>query len=243
MWLAVDHGNTRIKWTRIRGPRHDGIRSTDKGDLSPLAAAAREATAVWISHVGSEAEKKAATTSPKTPPTLPTSKKSVAAASPTTTAPPASLGTDRWLCLLAARPRRKAVIIISAGTALTIDGLSADGHFIGGVILPGLQLMSSSLATATSLPPAATAPQTTPSPPPHHSGSPRPRPATRGNRRHHPISSPPPPGRRNPNHRRRRRNTIKRTADRKPHPRPAVPRNDSSQVTLPIMDGYGEVML
>ena len=242
MWLAVDHGNTRIKWTRIRGPRHDGIRSTDKGDLSPLTAAAREAKAVWISHVGSEAEKKRLQQALKPRPHFLQAKKRCGGVI-NHYRPPASLGTDRWLCLLAARPRRKAVIIISAGTALTIDGLSADGHFIGGVILPGLQLMSSSLATATALPPAATAPQTTPSPPPHHSGSPRPRPATRGNRRHHPISPPSPPGRRTPNHRRRRRNTIKRTTDRKPHSRPAVPRNDSSQVTLPIMDGYGEVML
>ena len=164
MWLAVDHGNTRIKWTRIRGPRHDGIRSTDKGNLSPLAAAAREATAVWISHVGSEAEKKRLQQALKPRPHFLQAKKRCGGVT-NHYRPPASLGTDRWLCLLAARPRRKAVIIISAGTALTIDGLSADGHFIGGVILPGLQLMSSSLATATALPPAATAPQTTPSPP------------------------------------------------------------------------------
>jgi len=39
--------------------------------------------------------------------------------------------------------------VISCGTAVTIDAINADGEFVGGVILPGLDLMRRSLADGT----------------------------------------------------------------------------------------------
>ena len=54
--------------------------------------------------------------------------------------PPAALGVDRWLGLVAAREQQRDLIIISVGTAATVDLLRADGVFIGGAILPGLRL-------------------------------------------------------------------------------------------------------
>jgi len=48
------------------------------------------------------------------------------------------LGVDRWLCLLGAAARVKQdVVIIDAGSAITIDLLRADGQHLGGAILPG----------------------------------------------------------------------------------------------------------
>ncbi len=65
--------------------------------------------------------------------------------------PPAKLGTDRWAMLVAARHLypRQHVLIVSSGTATTIDALNGQGRFIGGVILPGLQLMHRALAHST----------------------------------------------------------------------------------------------
>lgn len=64
--------------------------------------------------------------------------------------PPHSLGADRWAALRAARQRSlDSVLVISAGTALTIDALAADGHFLGGLILPGLHGMRYALAHGT----------------------------------------------------------------------------------------------
>jgi type III pantothenate kinase len=39
--------------------------------------------------------------------------------------------------------------VVSAGTATTIDMLTGDGHFLGGLILPGLDLMQRALAGNT----------------------------------------------------------------------------------------------
>jgi type III pantothenate kinase len=63
---------------------------------------------------------------------------------------PSQLGTDRWVALIAAhhaRPGHK--LVINAGTALTIDALTGDGRFLGGLIVPGPALMRRSLDRAT----------------------------------------------------------------------------------------------
>lgn len=63
---------------------------------------------------------------------------------------PATLGADRWVALIAAHHLTAGpVCIVDCGTAVTIDALSADGDFLGGVILPGLQLLRTSLVQGT----------------------------------------------------------------------------------------------
>jgi type III pantothenate kinase len=63
---------------------------------------------------------------------------------------PAQLGADRWASLIAARSLHDgACLVVNAGTATTIDLLEADGHFRGGLILPGLNLMRAALAHNT----------------------------------------------------------------------------------------------
>ena len=60
--------------------------------------------------------------------------------------PPESLGADRWAALLAVRQRtNESALVISAGTALTVDALDASGNFLGGLILPGLYSMRHAL--------------------------------------------------------------------------------------------------
>ncbi|OAM51165.1 hypothetical protein A7981_10505 [Methylovorus sp. MM2] len=67
---------------------------------------------------------------------------------------PDKLGTDRWAALLAAKQHYGApCVVVNAGTALTVDALGSDtavasSIFLGGLILPGLGLMQSSLIQA-----------------------------------------------------------------------------------------------
>lgn len=70
---------------------------------------------------------------------------------------PAQLGADRWAALIAARALHAGPsIVVTAGTATTIDALGGDGLFRGGLILPGLSLMRAALAHGTAdLPEAA----------------------------------------------------------------------------------------
>lgn len=61
------------------------------------------------------------------------------------------LGCDRFAAAIGAHallPGR-ALIVANCGTATTIDAVTADGAFLGGMILPGLGLMASSLARNT----------------------------------------------------------------------------------------------
>jgi type III pantothenate kinase len=66
-----------------------------------------------------------------------------------------SLGVDRWAAVVAAwHMNKQPTIVINAGTAITIDALSRDkaskkGIYLGGGIMPGLQLMYHSLAEKT----------------------------------------------------------------------------------------------
>jgi type III pantothenate kinase len=45
-------------------------------------------------------------------------------------------------------------LVVTCGTATTIDALEADGTFVGGMILPGLATMATSLAVNTALLPS-----------------------------------------------------------------------------------------
>lgn len=69
---------------------------------------------------------------------------------------PGSLGADRWAALAGAWARgRTAALVVDAGTAMTVDALAADGRFLGGLIVPGYDLMRSSLARGTARLPVA----------------------------------------------------------------------------------------
>ncbi len=69
---------------------------------------------------------------------------------------PTRLGADRWAALAGARwhvlqrdgaPRPALVVMV--GTAVTVDSLDAEGRFIGGLILPGFGLMLRALEQGT----------------------------------------------------------------------------------------------
>ncbi|MGH8619377.1 MAG: type III pantothenate kinase [Burkholderiales bacterium] len=71
---------------------------------------------------------------------------------------PAQLGADRWAAVIGARALSgagAAAVVVNAGTAVTVDALTADGVFLGGLILPGLTLMRDALAEGTAQLPRA----------------------------------------------------------------------------------------
>ena len=63
---------------------------------------------------------------------------------------PAQLGIDRWLAAIAGFHLAKGpACVIDAGTALTVDVVTAAGLHVGGMIVPGLGLMAKSLTQGT----------------------------------------------------------------------------------------------
>ncbi len=63
---------------------------------------------------------------------------------------PGQLGSDRWAALIAAWKRcGRACVVVNAGTAMTADALNDSGKFLGGLIVPGLTTMRRALASNT----------------------------------------------------------------------------------------------
>jgi type III pantothenate kinase len=68
---------------------------------------------------------------------------------------PTRLGADRWAALAGARwhvQQRRAprpALVVMVGTAVTVDSLDIEGHFLGGLILPGFGLMLRALEQGT----------------------------------------------------------------------------------------------
>ncbi len=65
---------------------------------------------------------------------------------------PESLGVDRWLGMLAAWDiYREPMLVVDLGTALTIDYISKEGDFKGGLILPGIKSLRDALLKDTAI--------------------------------------------------------------------------------------------
>lgn len=64
---------------------------------------------------------------------------------------PGQLGCDRFAAAIGAHALApgRPMIVATCGTATTIDAIDADGLFVGGMILPGLRLMTAALARNT----------------------------------------------------------------------------------------------
>jgi type III pantothenate kinase len=60
------------------------------------------------------------------------------------------MGVDRWLAILAVVERyHQPVCVVDVGTAVTIDQVDRAGAHLGGVIVPGLDLMRQALIDDT----------------------------------------------------------------------------------------------
>ena len=68
---------------------------------------------------------------------------------------PARLGSDRWVAMIGAHHRllargiRKPCLVVMVGTAVTVEAIDASGRFLGGIILPGHGIMLRALESGT----------------------------------------------------------------------------------------------
>lgn len=63
---------------------------------------------------------------------------------------PRALGPDRWAALIGAwHLYRGPCVVVNAGTAVTVDALDVEGVFLGGLVVPGERLMREALARGT----------------------------------------------------------------------------------------------
>lgn len=68
---------------------------------------------------------------------------------------PARLGSDRWVAMIGAHHRllargvRKPCLVVMVGTAVTVEAIDASGKFLGGIILPGHGIMLRALESGT----------------------------------------------------------------------------------------------
>ncbi len=153
--LAIDIGNTRIKW----GCSESGIwlrqgwvetaRATElKQEFSGLPPAQRTV----ISNVAGEKLRSQVAAALNA--AAPQPQWIVAAAAQcgisSGYADPATLGPDRWAALIGAwHLASAACVVVNVGTTMTVDVLSSEGVFLGGCIVPGARLMRDALARDT----------------------------------------------------------------------------------------------
>lgn len=164
MLLLIDAGNTRIKWAipaldepAILPPRWLHTGSVSHADIATLGInwAGLAIGRVLISNVaGDEVQsllKDVLRIAAPAAEVLRFSSSAACAGLKNGYRQPTQLGSDRFASAIAAHalyPQR-ALIVATCGTATTIDAVSPDGIFLGGMILPGLQLMAQALAKNT----------------------------------------------------------------------------------------------
>jgi type III pantothenate kinase len=151
MILAIDAGNSRVKWGWHDGQRWTSLATVSliefaaaSHDINPFAATHEEPERIVISNVVGDGAHE-----------LLVNWTSIFEAEPLWLRgeaercgvrngyeDPERLGSDRWAALIAARALHAgSCLVVNAGTATTADMLSAQGEFIGGIILPGVDLM------------------------------------------------------------------------------------------------------
>lgn len=155
MILAIDAGNTRIKWGV-----HDGNAWVATGAVETRASArlaqawaaappAKKAIASNVAGDGVRADlEKACAGSGMALQVIASQARQLGVENGYRD--PGQLGSDRWAALIAAHrlePGNK--LVVNVGTALTIDALAGDGRFLGGLIVPGPALMRRSLDRGT----------------------------------------------------------------------------------------------
>ena len=158
MHLLIDVGNTRIKWQLITD-EYDCEKKSDSGSLHDLSEFIQTLNTreidTLVAAVNQTAELKNLLDQ--------SSFRSIAVASSQSSqvgvynsyVHPERMGVDRWLAMIAAFTQNKAkdqdkgIIVVDAGSALTIDVVSVNGKHQGGYIVPGLIMAQQALFANT----------------------------------------------------------------------------------------------
>lgn len=152
MILLIDAGNTLIKWALVEGERwlQSGAVPLAQADSLPgQLAACQGIQQVWVSNVAGDSLVQPIRDISTAHPAQFIQAQATQCGVYNGYSQPAQLGSDRWAALIAAwQIVRGPCLVVSCGTATTIDTLSAQGHFLGGLIIPGEALMQRSLVAA-----------------------------------------------------------------------------------------------
>lgn len=150
--LVLDAGNTRLKWAVVEDGQWQAQGSAHYSDLSALTQVLERVTACYVASVARaqhEAQIAALLAPWSISPTWLSAEAQFADVI-NTYANPQQLGVDRWMGLIAARQRSQtATLVVSVGTAMTVDALSVEGRFLGGLIVPGVSMMQRALQQGT----------------------------------------------------------------------------------------------
>jgi type III pantothenate kinase len=164
--LLLDIGNSRIKWARLQGSYRRGQRFAARGAVDLVRFDARGAALesllestgprvriVACNVAGAAVAGRLRLLARRTGARVPQFVRSAAAAAGVRNAyaEPWRLGADRWAALIGARFENpgRALCLVAAGTALTIDLLDERGRHRGGSIIPGPELMIKALLERT----------------------------------------------------------------------------------------------
>jgi type III pantothenate kinase len=153
--LAVDAGNSRIKWGLHDGEGwfvQDGVATAQAARLGRAWAKLPHPEIVIASNVAGEGVQRmlmAAARRSRLPIRFTLSCASQCGVHSSYDYP-AQLGSDRWAALIGTwHLFRGPCVVVNAGTTMTVDALNGEGVFLGGMILPGVDLMRVALARST----------------------------------------------------------------------------------------------
>jgi type III pantothenate kinase len=152
--LLLDAGNTRLKWRQIHQGRTlaEGVAAYDALHTPPWPEPPSQALGCNVA-----GEARAATLAALLPecPLVWIRPDGMAAGVRNSYVDPGQLGPDRWAALIAVHAMMLGdCLVATAGTALTLDALvrvpdTDESCFLGGLIVPGYQLMRTALAHGT----------------------------------------------------------------------------------------------
>jgi type III pantothenate kinase len=149
--LAIDAGNSRVKWGWHDGRDWSSLATVSliefaaaNHDINPFAATHENPERIVISNVAGDGAHQLLvnwTSIFEAEPFWLTGEEARCGVT-SRYERPRQLGSDRWAALVAARALHPGpCLVVNAGTATTADLLSAGGDFLGGLILPGVDLM------------------------------------------------------------------------------------------------------
>ena len=153
-WLLIDAGNTAIKW---RLANAEALLDVGGSVSDVLSLCERVKAEPWgvvglasVASDSADAELITALTASGARVVHRATAQSNCLGLVSSYAEPERMGVDRWLAMLAAHFHNEgAVCVIDAGTAVTVDLVSAEGAHDGGYILPGADLMRAALSSET----------------------------------------------------------------------------------------------
>ena len=151
MILAIDAGNSRVKWGWHDGERWTSVATVSliefaasSDHVNPFSVTHDDPERIIISNVAGEGAHHLLVNWTSIFDVAPVWLRAEARRWGVTNQyeRPEQLGPDRWAALVAARALHNGPsLVVNAGTATTVDMLTTDGVFRGGAILPGVELM------------------------------------------------------------------------------------------------------